>query len=277
MGRLFLAASLIHRLPQQLHDVELVEGQLGAGELLAQAADERRRHIQAGLLNLLGLAAMSLQVLLERLDRARILTLGGKQHSAVFRIQVHEHADVVVAPAAAGLVDPNGRHLREIRRGAGLFHVVLQHPPDPCVVLADQPRDLLGGHAVLHQRQNEGVHQQGETRPGPGPGHLDGFDSVVRAFDSWVASVQQCLVLEEVQVPPSSLTAVVHPAALSVALRAGEPAAGREVQPQIQLLLFRGKLDLADHPRLGQTQSHPEQLLHLLTHRLASFPQNHVC
>jgi hypothetical protein len=81
--------------------------------------------VQARLLDLLGLAARGLQILPEPLDGLGILALRGEQHTPVVPVQVHEHADVVVALGAAGLVHAEGRHAREVRLATGLVNGVL--------------------------------------------------------------------------------------------------------------------------------------------------------
>ena len=48
------ASNLVDGLADQLHDVELVEGDLGPGEVFADALDEGGAHVDAHLVDLLG-------------------------------------------------------------------------------------------------------------------------------------------------------------------------------------------------------------------------------
>ena len=63
--------------------------------------------------------------------------------------------------------------------------------------------------------------------------------------------MQDGLVLEEVQMPPRPLLGVVDLAPWVPALRAGEAAAAREVEPQVELLIVLAELDSGDCPRRG--------------------------
>jgi len=78
---------------------------------------------------------------------------------------------------------------------------VLEHTPQPGVVLINQPRRLSGRHPALDQHQDKGLQQQREARPAARPRDLDGPDPVDGTLDPRLASVKERLVLEEVQVP----------------------------------------------------------------------------
>jgi len=63
------------------NDVELIEGDLGMGQMLADPADEVRGHVDADRLDLERLAVMCTQICLESLDGGGILAHGDEDHA----------------------------------------------------------------------------------------------------------------------------------------------------------------------------------------------------
>jgi hypothetical protein len=76
-------------------------------------------------------------------------------------------------------------------------------------------------------------------------------------------------MLEEVQVPPRLLLGVLHRATHPLTLRAREPRALLEIDPQIQPLALRIELDARDLPRVAQPQHCLEQKKILRLHPTA--------
>ena len=115
-------------------------------------------------------------------------------------------------------------------RGVGarprLVHIVVQHAPQPGVVLAHHPGHGVDRHGGDHGHQQR-LEQQGEAAVGPCPGHVDLLDAALVAADARHAGVQVGLVLEEVEMAPGHLLGVVGRAVGGAAVRAGEAAARR--------------------------------------------------
>jgi hypothetical protein len=189
-----------------------------------------------------------------------VAALGGEQHPGLGRVQVHEQAHVVLPALGGGLVDADPGDLDHRHLRAGLVDVVVQQPPQPGVVLADQHGDRLDRH-LGQQRHQQRLKQQGEPAAGPRPGkrHLPG--PVRWAGHPWHAGVQVGLVLEEVQVPPGLGLGVVDRAGGLVAVGAGEAGAFGEVQAQVQPA-GRGVEPGPGHlPGFGKAKSSLEQVV----------------
>ncbi len=97
------AAHLVDGLADQLHDVELVEGDLGFGQVLGDASDVGTAHVDADFLDAAGVAVVRFEIIGEVGDRVGVAAVGDEQHAAA--IDVDEQRDVVVAALGGGLVD----------------------------------------------------------------------------------------------------------------------------------------------------------------------------
>ncbi len=139
------------------------------------------------------------------------------------------------------------------------MHVVLEDAPDAGVMLVDHAAYLSRGHAVLDQQHDVGFHKQREAGARPAPWRSYGLDAVLGALDPRLACMQERAVLEEIEVAPSALGGVVDLATGPLAIRAIERAAGREIEPEVELLVLGREVDLLDGPRSRQTQSGAEQ------------------
>ena len=109
----------------------------------------------------------------------------------------------------------------------------MDHAPQFGVVLADDPGDGLDRHGRDHGHHHR-LEQQGEAAVGPRPWHGDLLDAAFLAADARHAGVQIGLVLEEIEVSPGHPLGVVGRAVRRAAGRAGEAAAWREVDLDIQ-------------------------------------------
>jgi hypothetical protein len=78
-------------------------------------------------------------------------------------------------------------------------------------------------------------------------------------------------MLKEIQMTPRLLLRVMDPAPVSAALRAREPRALREIDPQIQPLARRIELDADYLPRVMKTKRSLKQA-QIVHHRLPSSP-----
>jgi hypothetical protein len=75
-----------------------------------------------------------------------IAALGREHDPGLGGVQVDEQRDVVVAAAGRRLVDADPAHLGQVQVRPGGVDVVVQQPPQPGVVLADQRGGRLDGH-----------------------------------------------------------------------------------------------------------------------------------
>src|SRR3954447_9578011 len=99
----FLTADFVNGSIDEADGVELVKSEGGIREVLANAADESGRHIDADLGNGFGITVMSAEVLGEGRDGASVLAGCNEEHFALLKID--EEGDVVVATAGGGLIN----------------------------------------------------------------------------------------------------------------------------------------------------------------------------
>jgi hypothetical protein len=198
-----------------------------------------------------------LQVRAEHGEGRGVPSLGRKEELG--GVQIHEQRDVLVPALACRLVQADRADLGEIRRRTSFADVMMEHPPDARVVLADELRDRLDRH-LLDQRQHERLEEQREAAARPRPRHLDQPDPARVAANPRDARVQMCLVLKEVQMAPALLRRVVCPAPLSPALRAGEGRTPLEVEVHVQSTSLGVERRPHNAPRPSQAQGLLEEL-----------------
>ncbi len=199
---------------------------------------------------------MGFQEQREGLHRLMILALDHEHPTTL--VEIGEHRHVLMSAPARGLIDPDPLHPLEVLRLDRSVDVVVHDPPDPLVVLADQPRDRLHRHLLDH-RHHQRLEQQREPRTLPRPRQRHLPHLVLRALHPRHPCGQERLVLKEVQMAPRLLLRVVRLQPRPVALRAAERRPLGKVHPQIQPLGRRIELHARDLPRLGQTQRRLEQ------------------
>ena len=96
---------------------------------------------------------------------------------------------------------------------------------------------------------SRGLKQQREAAFESRPSKRDSAHPVARAADPGYAGVQVRLVLEEVQVPPGLVAAVMHRKGGGVALWAGKARPLGEIQVQVQALAIGAELGGSGRPR----------------------------
>jgi hypothetical protein len=106
--------------------------------------DERRRHVHADLRHGVRRSAVLTEIFGKAADRVATLPLGGEQDTRL--VEVHEERDIVVAALACRLVDPDRLDAREVGRITRFLDVVMNHAPEPGVILVDHPPDRGHGH-----------------------------------------------------------------------------------------------------------------------------------
>ncbi len=105
--------------------MEFVEGDASVRQFLAYSVDEGRRHVDADRLDLLGWAAMRVQIVGQFFDGLGIATLGDEQHSACERVS--GQGDVVVAARTRRLIDGQCGYVAKVGEAQGEVHVALAH------------------------------------------------------------------------------------------------------------------------------------------------------
>jgi hypothetical protein len=174
-----------------------------------------------------------------------------------------------MAPAGRGLVEGDPGHVGMVGAVAGLFDVVMKHPPQPGIVLADQAGDRGDRHRGYHHH-DQGLEQQGEAAAVACPGHRDPLDPAPAARHPWHAGMQVGFVLEEVEMPPGHRLGVIGGTIGRAAGRAGEAAASREIQIDVEALGRRIEAAPRHRPGRLQPQRHLKQVLVL--HRRLPLP-----
>src|SRR5580700_9577083 len=114
---------------------------------------------------------------------------------------------------------------------------MIQHSPDPRIVLVDDLGHIGHRHRLDHRKQ-ESLEQQREARSRPRPWRRNLLYAAFVADNPGYRSLQHRLVLKEVQMTPLPLPDVVHATSFGAAGRTGEPAAPREADVQVELFLI---------------------------------------
>jgi len=249
-----LPPDCINSLAEDLHDMKPVEGEMGIGEVLSKAQDVGRGHVQAGLLDLVGIPAVSLEVGLEGLQGLAPFAWHGEQE---FLLQhVHHQGDVVMAPPPGGLVEADLLHLGHVHLGKTLVHEVMEHAPEHRVMLPEKPGGGVHGHGWDdHHRQ--GFEHEREPRSGASPGHVDLLDAVLVALAPRHPRRQVGGMLKEIHVPPHPLHGVVGLTRLA-AVGAWEVRTRGEVDEDVQSVALRIELEVLDLPRGLKAERHGE-------------------
>lgn len=214
-------------------------------------------HVAAGVGDVLGVTTVGGEIGGETLHHVVVSALGGVHNGGA--LEVDEQADVVLPAPGGGLVDPDLADGLIGSGGPGELHVVVQNPPQPGVVLADQIGHRAHRHLGL-KRHQQGLEEQGEPRLRTGPRHGDLAHAVSGAADARNPGLQVGLVLEEVEVPPRLRLGVVDTAGRLVPLGAGEAGSAREVEVKVEAVAGGVEVHRLDHPRVLQTQRGLEQL-----------------
>ena len=102
-------------------------------------------------------------------------------------------------------------------------------------------------HRLDHRKQ-ESLEQQREARPRPRPRRRNLLHPAFVAGNTRKRSLQDRLVLKEIQMPPRLFLDVVNAASLGAAARAGEPAAPREADMKFELFLLGIEFRPQDNP-----------------------------
>ena len=196
------AADLVDGVVDDLHRMELVEGDLGLGKVLGDALDEGLAHVDADLRDGPRIAAMGGEIGGERRDRGAVLAVGREQDPAL--VEIGEQRDIVMAPAGRGFVEGDALDLGVIGGVSRLLDIVVNDPPQARVVLSNHPGHRPHRHGAGHG-DDEGLEQQRETTAVPRPRHRGPLDATPWALDPRHAGMQVSFMLKEVEMPPCHL------------------------------------------------------------------------
>ncbi len=146
-----------------------------------------------------------------------------------------------------GLVDGNLGDIRSVDPRSPLSNVVVNHPPQPSVVLAHHPGHGLDRHGGDHAHQQR-LEQKREATVWPRPWHADRLDAAPIAADAWHAGVEISL-LEEVEMAPGLPLGVVGRAVRRAAGRTGKSAAWCKVDLDVQPVCLGVEVGAGHRPR----------------------------
>ena len=256
VGALLEAARPVHRRAGVPNDMEFVEGDASVRQFLAYPVDEGRRHVDADRLDLLGWAAMRVQIVGQFLDGLGIAPLGDEQHSACERVS--GQGDVVVAARTRRLIDGQCGYVAKVGQAQGEVHVALAHRHHAVRRLTDDARHGRERH-LLCQHQDHRFEQQGEAGQAAREVRLDQSHRAIGQLHTRRAHLQAALVLEEVQVPIGLGHRVMY--RMHAFMTPDREAAARlEVDQHRQH--FGGLIEFhcRHRPRRGNPQRHLKQL-----------------
>ena len=200
-------------------------------------------------LDRLGVSAMRGEIVGECGDGVGIPAFGGEQHPCL--IDIDKQRDVVVTAPGGGLVDGDLGDIGGVDPRSSLSDVVVNHAPQPGVVLADDAGHGLDRHGGDHGHQQR-LEQQSEAAVWPRPWHADRLDAAPIAADPWHAGVEVGLMLEEVEMAPGLPLGVVGRAVGRAAVRTGKSAARGKVDLDVQPVCLGIEVGAGYRPRRGQ-------------------------
>ena len=199
---LLVTARLDHGVRTMGDDVEFPVGDLSMGQMLADCADEARRHGETDRHNLGRLAVMGSQIGFERVDGGGVRALGYEYHwlPGWILVRIGEECHILVTLGSGGLIERYPPQFAEVGRTERLVHVQLAQRLDP---KHGQPGDARcpGEGRLARQQQYECFELQREPAQlaTPDRGHLR--DLNLGRLHPGTPHLELALVLEEVQVP----------------------------------------------------------------------------
>lgn len=167
---LLLATGLIDRGRGMGNDVELVEGDLGVREVLGDALDVRRGHVDAHRAHRLRRSLVRSKILGERSDTRGFRFLADEDHIAPAGVSAD--GDVLLTPGAGGLVDGQRGHSRVVGRRSREGNIALADRRYAVPTLADEARHRRKGHLLAHGKDH-GLEKQSESVELARPGRLN--------------------------------------------------------------------------------------------------------
>jgi len=245
----FQTTDFVDGVVDEADDVELVKGQGGVGQMVADAFDEGGRHIGADFGNSLRISLMGLEVLGESGYGGGIFAGSDEQNFAL--VEIDEKGHVVVAATGSGLIDANLRDGGVVGFTARGIHVMVEDAPNQGVVFSDQSGGSQHGHD-LDELEDESFKQQREPAVGSSPGHGNAVDTTSGAHDAWGTGVKKGLMLEEVQVAPCEGLGVVG-LRRSGAEGTSKAGAARKVQIDVEASGLDGETAMVNQPRWEQS------------------------
>ena len=255
------ATNLVESFVHEFADKQLIKGELGLGEVLLDAGDEGRRHVDGKVDDLIRAASVPFEEAFEGLKD--VLAFAFRHEDGAFTLEIDKGRDVVVAPFSGRFIDADGGDMRKILLLGSLVDVRVSDAPDLRVPLVENPGRRGHGHKA-EQGHGEGLKKQGKAATLPSPGHLDRMDPMGRAVDTGKAGVEIGLVLEEIHVPPAFHRRIVDLAAAGTTAGTGEGPALPEVEIDIDSGLFLIEGDPIDEPRICQFQNRFEKGLQVI-------------
>ena len=123
-------------------------------------------------------------------------------------VHVDENRHILMSGFGTRLIKTNPSDKGTIQSFEGLSHIVENNPPQPFVVLPNDPGGRPNRHLSAKGKRCL-LKQKSEGASLPGPGYFDQLDSVLRALDPGNHGVDVAMVLKKVEVPPNLFTEVM--------------------------------------------------------------------
>ena len=249
-GLLLDPAHLVHGSGGMRDDMKLVERDAGIGKAIGDTLDEGGRHIDAGRVDLAGIATVSGQVLSERFDGLCVLTIGDEDDLPLDRIG--NQGQIVVSALARGFINGDSANIGQVRSIHGQFDILGANGIHPIPRFAHDSCDGSERH-LPGQHKHQRFEQQREAVKFTGPIRLDLRDFTVRQLDARHTNIKMAFMLKEVQMSVTlDLRIVDRMNAFDAGISKTTP--GNKVDVDGQALLFGIEIDTLDVPGIGNTQ-----------------------
>ena len=139
---------------------------------------------------------------------------------------------------------------------------MFQEPPDARVMLSDDAADRSHCEAIARQFHDQRFEQEGEVSPGPCPRHVDLQHAMLVTFRARLPRLHIGQILKEVQMSPRLRRGIVDLAG-GAALGTRERAPRREVDFDVEPLLFGIKMQIRHLPGINQPEGDSKKRVHI--------------
>ena len=248
-ARRFASPGFIHSPGQESDEVIFVQGDVCLRECLVDPQNKGWAHVAGERFHLTGISPLRFQEGFELVEGLAVSALARIENPS--RIQINEHADIVMASPCGGFIDSDSPGLTDVEEAPTPLYRAVDESPKAGVWHTENAGGWRYRH-VRHQLNGKDLEVLGESAPWMRPWNLNCGDFAVRSLDSGDSGMDPARVFEEVQVPPLAGHRIVD-------FQASK--AGPSLEVHLDVKLPPDEINIDDLPRVGQTQPQSKQFL----------------
>src|ERR1017187_6165728 len=257
IGLLLCATQLFNGGRGMCDDMEFIERNPGVWQVVGDAFDKGRRHVDADRSDVVRVTAMCGQVFGKRFDSLGVFPVSDEDDLAL--IGIGDQSQIFLAALFGGLVDGDRVELGQVHSINGQINVLGTNGVHAMPGFARYPRYGCERH-LLGQHENKSLEQQGEAGQLADPSRLNQSDLAIRQFYSRNTDFEIAFMLKEVEMPVTLGLRIVDRMD-TISARVSKPAAGDKIDFDSQALSVGIEVDALNVPRIHNTQSSFEYLV----------------